>query len=302
VSTTAFALLSGQFVHDAPNAGAQLVATATRHARSIAELVPDLLPSIVHVVDKALAFAPSDRWSSATAMRDALVAAFQGELEFAASRIRANLAVDLSPVLEETALGETRTRERATGIELRAAQWNFLSTFRSPQIAQRLLAKHGFGHFTADGRFVRDVRTWVPQEAWVSVLREVNALVGPAKMMEFGKTVPQNNVVPATVTNIHALFDELDNMYHRIHRSNGQIMCDPVTGELLEGIGHFRRVDDGSVEHRITVECSGPYPCDMEKGIIMGFARSFEPLAIVEHAPGACRKDDAASCVYHVTW
>ncbi|WP_394844417.1 protein kinase [Pendulispora brunnea] len=302
VGATLFTWLSSECVHEAENANAQLVLAATRHARSLAELVPDLSPSIAHVVDKALAFAPADRWPSAAAMREALGAAFQGELESTASRIRGRVCVELSPVIEETAVAETRTRERGAGIELRAAQWNFLSTFRSPQIGQRLLAKHGFGYFTADGRFIRDVRTWVPQEAWVAVLREVNELVGPAKMMEFGKKVPQNNVIPPTVTNIHALFDEVDAMYHRVHRSNGQSMCDPVTGELLDGVGHFRRIDDGSVKNRIGIECSGPYPCDMEKGIILGFARTFERLAIVEHAPGSCRKDGAERCVYHVTW
>ncbi|WXA80141.1 DPP IV N-terminal domain-containing protein [Pendulispora rubella] len=77
VGATMFTLLSGEFVHVCDNAGAQLVAAATRQARSLNVAVPDLSPSIVHFVDKALSFDPTDRWSSATEMYIALKDTFE---------------------------------------------------------------------------------------------------------------------------------------------------------------------------------------------------------------------------------
>jgi tRNA A-37 threonylcarbamoyl transferase component Bud32 len=72
---TLFSLLSGQFVHEGENASQLLVAAATRPARSIAAVVPEVPAAVVRVIDKALTFDKKDRWPSASAMRDALRAA-----------------------------------------------------------------------------------------------------------------------------------------------------------------------------------------------------------------------------------
>ncbi len=72
-----FTLLSGEHVHQADGAGPQLIAAATRNARSLAEVVPDAPPSVVRCVDKALAFDAADRWRSAGELRSALVEALE---------------------------------------------------------------------------------------------------------------------------------------------------------------------------------------------------------------------------------
>ncbi len=72
---TFFTLVSGELVHDGPTPAQILVYSATRPARSLAEVVPDVPAQIVAVVDRALAFEKKDRWPSAAAMRDALAEA-----------------------------------------------------------------------------------------------------------------------------------------------------------------------------------------------------------------------------------
>jgi eukaryotic-like serine/threonine-protein kinase len=69
---TLFALLSGELVHDGPTPAQILVYSATRPARSLSLVVPDVPKAVAAVVDRALQFEKKDRWPSAAAMRDAL--------------------------------------------------------------------------------------------------------------------------------------------------------------------------------------------------------------------------------------
>ncbi|NVL67998.1 hypothetical protein, partial [Escherichia coli] len=54
-----------------------IVFTATRPARSLASVAPEVPAPLVSVVDRALAFDKSDRFPDATAMQTALAAAYQ---------------------------------------------------------------------------------------------------------------------------------------------------------------------------------------------------------------------------------
>jgi serine/threonine-protein kinase len=69
---TLFTLASGELVHEAENAQQILILSATKPARSLATVLPDAPPAFVEVVDRALAFQKSERWASASAMREAL--------------------------------------------------------------------------------------------------------------------------------------------------------------------------------------------------------------------------------------
>jgi eukaryotic-like serine/threonine-protein kinase len=74
---TMFTLLSGQYVHQGAETTEELVIlSATRHVRPLAEAAPHVPQPIAAVVDRALAYATSERWPSATGMREALEQAF----------------------------------------------------------------------------------------------------------------------------------------------------------------------------------------------------------------------------------
>ncbi|WP_394834946.1 protein kinase [Pendulispora rubella] len=117
VGATFFTALSGQHVHPAGGAmGLQIIASATRKARSLAEVAPDVPPSFVQFVDKALEFDPEKRWRSAREMHDALLAIFEevvGEsVTQGAARVRAEIVAGLTQNREDIATEATQPAER----------------------------------------------------------------------------------------------------------------------------------------------------------------------------------------------
>ncbi len=69
---TMYTLLSGVLVHDHETPNEVLIAAATRPAPPLASVAHDIPDEICEVVDRALAFQKSQRWSSARAMQYAL--------------------------------------------------------------------------------------------------------------------------------------------------------------------------------------------------------------------------------------
>jgi serine/threonine-protein kinase len=76
VGAMLFSLVSGRYVHDGDTPQVMAVRAATTPATSLRSVLPNAPAEIVSAIDRALAFDKSARWSSASAMRDALRAAF----------------------------------------------------------------------------------------------------------------------------------------------------------------------------------------------------------------------------------
>ncbi len=72
---TMFALISGRAVHQADAPEEMVVRSATVPAPGLATIAPGVAPAIAAVVDRALAFAPEDRFADAAAMQAAIAAA-----------------------------------------------------------------------------------------------------------------------------------------------------------------------------------------------------------------------------------
>jgi len=102
VGATAFTLLTGQFVHEAATIQEQLVLSATRPARALRDVKPQLPAGVAAVVDRALSFGRADRFPEAQSMRSAL----RRELGPA---LREPLS--LTPPLTESARVSTRAEE-----------------------------------------------------------------------------------------------------------------------------------------------------------------------------------------------
>jgi eukaryotic-like serine/threonine-protein kinase len=75
VGATAFFLLAGRFVHPGRTAEEMLVLAATQPAPLLASVVRDVPPVVAAVIDRALAFDKTARWSSAEALLEALLEA-----------------------------------------------------------------------------------------------------------------------------------------------------------------------------------------------------------------------------------
>ncbi|MEP7051211.1 MAG: serine/threonine-protein kinase [Pseudomonadota bacterium] len=76
VGASLYTLLTGEFVHSGETVSETLAMAVTRPARSIAERRPDLHPSLVHFIDKALSYDRNARFADAATMQHALRVTF----------------------------------------------------------------------------------------------------------------------------------------------------------------------------------------------------------------------------------
>ena len=76
VGATLFFLLSGTTVHDEGTVPERVAATFLTPARPIASVAPDVPAALAAIVDRALLLDKAQRWQDASAMRDALRAAY----------------------------------------------------------------------------------------------------------------------------------------------------------------------------------------------------------------------------------
>ncbi|HEX8791932.1 MAG TPA: serine/threonine-protein kinase [Polyangiaceae bacterium] len=72
LGATMFTLLTGEVLHHGETPTELLAASMSRHARSLASVLPGAHPYVVHLVDKALARESADRWTDAREMQRAL--------------------------------------------------------------------------------------------------------------------------------------------------------------------------------------------------------------------------------------
>jgi len=80
LGATMFTLLSGQWVHERDTTAEQIIATATEPAPSLARVAPHLPLAVVSVVDRALRYDMSERYSDMAALRLALQEVSSGPL------------------------------------------------------------------------------------------------------------------------------------------------------------------------------------------------------------------------------
>ncbi|HMA97639.1 MAG TPA: protein kinase [Polyangiaceae bacterium] len=90
VGATAFRLLTGRRIHEAPSEAELLMCMASQQAPSISVVAPELAPTLGAVVDRALAFAKARRYPDALTMQNDVRALIGGQLPAfaAASRER----------------------------------------------------------------------------------------------------------------------------------------------------------------------------------------------------------------------
>ncbi|WP_394849902.1 serine/threonine protein kinase [Pendulispora brunnea] len=323
VGATMFALLSGEFVHPADSAGAQLAAAATRPARSLAEAAPNIPAPVVAFIDKALAFDPADRWPSARAMRDAMRAAFENVLGQPVTDVARRARIEfVATWAAEAHPTEQKTRGAGEGTGDEAVRPGLASVYRLEladvevkvrdigrvvplltEKARRIYADHGLGRFTEQG-LVLNPGPWWPVVPYARALHEIAAVDGSTKTFELQKLIYRHvssRKGDPGGEDIHTAFAMADARFHASHRKGGQPMYDPTSGRMLEGIGHIRYHGEPG-ENFIALECDNWVPCDMQRGAQFFIARRYEPHALVEHASGSCRKRGDASCTYHITW
>jgi hypothetical protein len=146
---------------------------------------------------------------------------------------------------------------------------------------------------------------WYPQQSWLDAFKAIAQATGDFTLFNIGKKIPENAQFPPEINTIDKALAAIDVAYHMNHRIDGQVMFDPATGKMLEGIGHygFQQMN----EREIRMVCENPYPSDFDRGIIEAMAQKFKPagagfiiVKLDESLPS--RKKGADSCTYTVKW
>jgi hypothetical protein len=171
-----------------------------------------------------------------------------------------------------------------------------------PSVAAKYLTKFGLARSEPGQPLVIDRTAWYPLKEWLSAYEGIAKEIGYNSLYGIGRSIPENASFPPHVQDIHSAIASIDVAYHLNHRKHGQVMFNPETGAMLEGIGHYR-AESHPLESRIVCVCENPYPCDFDRGIIAAMATRFEATAKTAHDNDApCRKKGADSCTYFVWW
>lgn len=184
----------------------------------------------------------------------------------------------------------------ATGEALGA----MLEAFRQyPSIVIKYMTKY---NLTVDKNGQLDRSAWYPLGNWLAAFQAIAKDVGINSLYTIGKKIPENAPLPPHINDIRSALTGIDIAYHASHRKDGAPMFDMTNGQMLEGIGHYK-CELSATEQKTVVICDSPYPCELDRGIVTGFATRFEPMAKVAHDNNApCRKKGASSCTYVISW
>lgn len=182
------------------------------------------------------------------------------------------------------------------GVEIRgqSVESFLVATDLQTAVMSGILMKSGFPR--------RVVPTdWYSGQKWIDALWRIAASIGENTLLAIGKRIPSSAAWPEEIRTIEAGLASIDVAYHMNHRIDGELLFDPATGVMKEGIGHYHCQFTGS--RRAVMVVSSPYPSEMDRGIIITIARKFQPAAdVVLDESQPSRKRGGASCTYIVTW
>jgi hypothetical protein len=144
---------------------------------------------------------------------------------------------------------------------------------------------------------------WYLQQAWLDAFKVIAEKIGPYTLFNIGTKIPENAKWPPHVDTIEKALASIDVAYHMNHKINNDVLFNPNTGEMKEGIGHygFQKLKD----RKVSMVCDNPYPCDFDKGIITNtvkiFGKDDSRYPHVDH-DDLCRKNGDNACNYIVSW
>jgi hypothetical protein len=171
-----------------------------------------------------------------------------------------------------------------------------------PSLMKKILVTHGILEPDPSGQLIVPENRWFSLDSWLSVFETIRREVGPNALVQLGAHILENPKFPAWIKDVDTALQSIDTAYHLSHRKSGVLMLDASSGQMLEGIGHFRFHRPSSSEKRIEMVSDTPYPCEIDIGIVTAVARRFAPRATVQHADGGCRGRGGVVCSYRVSW
>ena len=146
---------------------------------------------------------------------------------------------------------------------------------------------------------------WYLQQSWLDAFKIIAEKVGLDTLYNIGTKIPENAKWPPHVDTIEKALGSIDVAYHMNHQIDNDILFNPNTGEMKEGIGHYGFEQIG--EKQVKMVCNNPYPCDFDRGIISNTVFIFNKDGkiypkITHDDSGSCRNKGDNACNYIVSW
>lgn len=168
-------------------------------------------------------------------------------------------------------------------------------------LAGQMLMANGVGRPDRGGFIQKDLEGWYPLDGYLKTYQQIAEQLGPRMVRKLGAAKARHARFPPTLIDVTTAMQSMDVGFHMNHRQHGRLMFDPVTGIMLEGIGHYH-CQQFLGQRRIHMRCDNPYPCAFDEGLLEAMARRFSPGAILEHEAGLCRSKGSTSCTYAISW
>jgi hypothetical protein len=170
------------------------------------------------------------------------------------------------------------------------------------RLASRFMLEENMGTVGPDGLVEFEPDAWYPLTGHLRVLDRIRKDFGEVAVRQMGASLPRFARAMPTGLDIRSAFQRLDVMYHLNHAVNGQPLLSAQTGQFQDGIGNYLARPLPRQKH-IVSECSGPYPCAFDEGLLLAFAQHHEPSASLTHLDAVtCRTRGSAHCTYSVVW
>jgi hypothetical protein len=148
--------------------------------------------------------------------------------------------------------------------------------------ALEILGRHGIVN--------PQVGEWYLLQAFLDAQKEIATSIGGHTLYQIGNKVPELAIFPPELDSLEKGLASIDIAYHMNNRG----------GE----IGHYQLVKMES-NHAVML-CHNPFPCDFDRGLIIGTAKHFAAkgatVSIKHDESKGCRKLGDESCTYIIEW
>jgi hypothetical protein len=169
-------------------------------------------------------------------------------------------------------------------------------------LASRIMLEEQLGIEDGQGMALIDPEKWYPLQNNLRAFERIQTEFGDYVLRQMAMAVPKYAKFPPHIKDIYGALLALDVTYHINHAHKGVPMFSPQTGEMLEGIGHYQCTPVPG-RKQLLCDCSNPYLCSFDQGLVLAMALRFEPTATLKHEnPSHCRSKGAPNCLYSISW
>lgn len=186
-----------------------------------------------------------------------------------------------------------------TGIEVKGdAVLGFVHSMKmGTEIRSEILRKHGIEART---------QQWYNMQHRLNAYEEIAREFGDMNLFLIGKSIA-NSAASTTGASLWEALESINVSFHLNHRKNGEVMYNAKTGEMLEGIGHYRLTEYSTETRTAVMVCNTPYPSKFDEGLITQIVRNFKPedsifQEVKLDATQPSRINGAHSCTYLIQW